>query len=73
MVHMFSPMMGHLFSPEQVHGFSPIVVHSFSPKLVQGDNGETPSLEAYSPFWNEQDREGICQATGRRPWTFEKC
>ena len=73
MVHVFSPMLGHPFSPKLVHWFSPKVVHSFSPKLVQGDNGETPSSEAYFPFWNQQDREGICQARGRRLWIFEKC
>lgn len=65
MVHVFSPMLGHRFSPK--------VVHSFSPKLVQGDNGETPSSEAYFPFCNQQDREGVCQARGRRSWIFEKC
>ena len=81
MVHVFSPKLGHAFSPKLVHRFSPKVVHrfspkvvhSFSPKVVQGDNGETSSSKAYFPFWDEQDREGVCQARGRRPWIFERC
>jgi hypothetical protein len=51
MVQMFPPIVGHAFSPKLVHRFSPKMVHSFSTKLVQGDNGETPSPEAYTRFW----------------------
>jgi hypothetical protein len=73
MVQVFSPILVHPVSPKLVHRFSPKVVQSFSPKLVQGDNSETPSSEAYFPFWNQRDWEGVCQARGRRPWTFERC
>jgi hypothetical protein len=72
MGHVFSPIVGHRFSPKLVHRLSPKMVHPFSPKLVQGDNGGTPSFEAYFPFWKQRDREGACQARGRRPWTFER-
>jgi hypothetical protein len=65
MVDEYSPVLGHPRAPK--------LVHSFSPRLIQGDNGETPSSGPYGPFWNEQCREGIRQARGRRPRTFERC
>jgi hypothetical protein len=81
MVQVFSSKVGQPFSPKLVHRFSPKVVHASWPKpcteprrgVVQGDTGETPSIGAYFWFWKQWNQEGICQAKGRKPWTFERC